>query len=93
MRKLKCLLSALLIVMLMVLSTGCYIVNGQKMWRVKGTYELTHYTFTNGKTDTVTDYIAEKGYKVYLVVTGNGTGYYVHKDDETEAYYREVSLS
>ena len=94
MRKLKILASTLLIVMLIVMSAGCYVVKGQKMSRVKGTYELTRYTRTNGKTSEVTDYIEEYGYRVYLVVTGSGEGYYVYQDQQSiTPRYQTVTLS
>lgn len=93
MKKLKILLSVLLVSLLMLASTGCYVIQGQRMWRVKGTYELTTYTRTNGKTGKVTDYVNTYGYKVYLVVTGSGQGYCVYDDNETEPYYYPCSLS
>lgn len=93
MKKLKVLLSMLLIALLMLASSGCYMIQGQKMKEVKGTYELTNYTRTNGKTNNVTDYITEYGYKVYLVVTGSGQGYCVFSNNETAPYYYNCSLS
>ncbi len=97
MKKFKTLLTSLLILIFAVTSFGCYIVQGQKMKDVKGTYKLTRYVRTpkylKGQTPKTTDYIADKGYEVYLVVTGSGTGYYVHKDNDTVAYSREISMS
>ena len=69
MKKLKVLTPLLLVIAILFLSTSCYIVSGQKMKYVKGTYELTSYTRTNGKTNAVTDYMETIGYKAYLVVT------------------------
>ena len=69
------------------------------MKSVKGTYKLTNYTYTpqyerkEGYTPTTIDYIADRGYEVYLVVTGESEGYYVHKDNEVEAYSTKVSLT
>jgi len=99
MRKIKYWLVVLLIVAFSMLSFGCYVVQGQKMKNVKGTYKLVHYTYTpsyekrEGYTPTTIDYIADRGYEVYLVVTGTNMGYYVHKDNDTPAYSTQVSLS
>jgi len=97
MKKFKTLLASLLILIFAVTSFGCYFIQGQKMSDVKGTYKLTRYVKTpkylKGQTPKTTDYIVEKGYEVYLVVTGTGTGYYVHKDNDTVAYSREIPLS
>ena len=93
MRKLKIFLSILLVALLMVASSGCYMIQGQKMKDVKGTYELTNYTRTNGKTNATTDYIAEYGYRVYLIVTGSGEGYCVFSNNETAHYYYNCNLS
>ena len=92
MRRCKILASVLMGVLMILLSVGCYMVNGQRMWYVKGTYELISYSRTSGKTSEVTNYITQDGYKAFLVVTGNGEGYYVHSDNETEPYARKVSL-
>ena len=98
MRKIKYWLVVLLIVAFSMLSFGCYAVQGQKMKTVKGTYKLVHYTYTpsyerkEGYTPTTIDYIADRGYEVYLVVTGTNMGYYVHKDNNTSAYSMEVTL-
>lgn len=93
MRKLKWLTTMLLVAMVMVLSVGCYIISGQKLSKVKGTYQLVSYTRTNGKTNAVTDYLSKNGYQAFLVVTGENEGYYVSRDNETEASYRKVSLT
>ena len=93
MKKLKVLTPLLLVIAILFLSTSCYIVSGQKMKYVKGTYELTSYTRTNGKTNAVTDYMETIGYKAYLVVTGTGEGYYVFTNNTTAPTYRKVTLT
>ena len=93
MKKLKMLAFTLLSVMLLVLSAGCYIVSGQRMRKVQGTYELTSWTRTNYKTNSTINYVERDSLKIFLVVTGNGQGYYVYSDEETDAYFRTVSLS
>ena len=75
-----------------LLIAGCYMVSGQTMSKVQGTYELTSYSRTNGKNNSVTDYVAD-GYKAYLIVTGTSEGYYVIDDGETQPYYRMATLS
>ena len=101
MKNTKRLLSALLIVALLAVSlSGCYIVSGQKMRAVKGTYKLTTYTYTpsherkNGYTPTTYDYVnGEKYmYEDYLIVTGTSTGYYVHTEAGGDNYVKEVTL-
>lgn len=99
MKKLRIVYVMLAMSLTMPLFSSCFAVNAQKMKQVKGTYQLTNYTYTpsyekrEGYTPVTIDYIADRGYEVYLVVTGEGTGYYVHKDNETVAYSKEVSLS
>lgn len=93
MRKLKILLSTMLAVLLVVFTSGCYMINSQKMRKVKGTYELTNYSVTNGYTDKTTDYIATYGYKVYLIVTGSNQGYCVFSSNEVEPYYYTCNLT
>ena len=83
----------MLAVLLVVFTSGCYMINAQKMRKVKGTYELTGYSITNGYTDKTTDYIATYGYKVYLIVTGNSQGYCVFSDNDTEPYYYTCTLT
>ena len=101
MKNTKRLLSALLIVALLAVSlSGCYIISGQKMRAVKGTYKLTTYTYTpsherkNGYTPTTYDYVnGEKYmYEDYLIVTGTSTGYYVHTEAGGDNYVKEVTL-
>ncbi len=90
----------LLLAMLAALS-GCYVISPQRMWRVKGTYRLTGYSVTpkherkEGYTPTTVDYVADDEYlfEDYLVITGEGRGYYVHKAKDTPATVQEISLS
>ena len=71
------------------------------MKAVKGTYKLTTYSYTpqherrSGYTAPTYDYVnGEKYmYEDYLVVTGTGTGYYIHKDASGDAYVKEITLS
>lgn len=101
MRKLKILSVALVMAVLASSVFGCYFIKGQTMSKVKGTYKLTHYTYTRsyerreGYTPRTYNYIEDEDclYEDYLVVTGSGTGYYVHKDVNTPAYSKEVTLS
>ena len=101
MKNTRRIISAILTVALLLLSlSGCYIVSGQKMRTVKGTYKLTTYTYTpqherkNGYTATTYDYVnGEKYmYEDYLIVTGESTGYYVHTDASGDNYIKEVTL-
>ncbi len=97
----KYFLSALLILSLLASATGCYMVSAQKMDTVKGTYKLTTYTYIpkyerkEGYTPKTINYIEDENYQYedYLVVTGTGTGYYVHKEANSPAYAKEVTLS
>ena len=94
MKKLKILSLALALLTFVATVTGCTFVQAQKMKNVKGTYLLTTRTNTHAVTGAVTDYVNDKGWQVYLVVTGTGTGYYVFKDNQTEQpWYKEVTLS
>ncbi len=97
----KYLLSSLLIIAVLTTTVGCYMISGQKMDRLKGTYKLTTYTYTSkyerkdGYSPTPINYIEDEAYQYedYLVITGSGTGYYIHKDAKTPAYSKEVTLS
>ena len=93
MKRMRFLTLIWVVMMMLLLSVGCYMVSGQKMRNVQGTYELTSYTRTHGKTNAVTNYLTEDGYKAFLVVTGTGEGYYVYTDVDTAPTYRKVSLS
>ncbi len=97
----KYLLSVLLVAATLTTTVGCYIISGQKIDKVKGTYKLTTYTYIekherkDGYTPTTINYIEDAAYQYedYLVITGSGTGYYIHKDAKTPAFAKEVTLS
>ena len=99
MKKLKYLFTAIITALSVVALSSCMIINAQKLDDVKGTYRLSSYTYTpeyerkEGYTPKTTDYIVDKGYVEYLVVTGASTGYFIHKDNEMPAYVTEVQLS
>ena len=102
MKNTRKIISALLIVALLAVSlSGCYIVSGQKMRNVKGTYKLTTYTYTpqherkSNYTALSHDYVNDERYKYedYLIVTGTGTGYYVHTEAGGDNYIKEITLS
>ena len=79
-------ISALALAIFSLLSlSGCYSIKSGKMTRVEGTYELTTYS-------TKINVIEEKGIVMYLVINGDGTGYYAYSDHDTEAYYDTVSI-
>ena len=100
MKNFRRLISAILIIALALSLSSCYIVSGQKMRNVKGTYRLTQYSYTpsyerkEGYTAPTRDYVnGEKYmYEDYLIVTGTGTGYYVHSDASGDRYIKEVTL-
>ena len=46
MKRIKYLITTLLIMIFAMTSFGCYMISGQKMSSVKGTYKLTSYTYT-----------------------------------------------
>ena len=101
MKRFRIMLVALLVVVFVATMAGCYVVSGQKMSNLKGTYKLTQYTYTpqhERKKDykpTTRDYVNDEKYlyEDYLIITGGSTGYYVHKDASGEAYVKEVTLS
>ncbi len=101
MKTAKRLLAAILTVTIMLTLAGCYTISGQKMKAVQGTYKLTQYTQTpkherkEGYTPRTFNYLEDEEYQYedYLIITGTGTGYYVHKDASTPAYVKEVTLS
>ena len=80
----KILALALALFSLLSLS-GCYSIKSGKMRRVEGTYKLTAYS-------TKVNNLEENGIVMYLVINGDGTGYYAYSDNETEAYYDTVSV-
>ncbi len=101
MKIVKRLFAAILIVALMLTFAGCYTISGQKMKTVQGTYKLTHYTYTpkyerkEGYTPRTFNYLEDEEYQYedYLIITGTGMGYYVHKEAGSPAYVKEVTLS
>lgn len=101
MKLIKRLIAVVFIITLLSASAGCYMISAQKMRRVKGTYKLTHYTYTpqherkEGYTPKTTNYVEDEAYRYedYLVVTGEGRGYYVHKSATEPAYVKEITLS
>ena len=101
MKNTRRIISLVLTVALLLLSlSGCYIVSGQRMKTVKGTYKLTTYTYTpsherkNGQNIIGYDYVNSEEYKYedYLIVTGESTGYYVHTEASGDNYIKEVTL-
>lgn len=101
MRKLKLLSVSLVLVMMASSVFGCYFIQAQPMSKVKGTYKLTRYTYTRayekkeGYTPRSYNYVEDADFlfEDYLVVTGTGNGYYVHKAVDTPAFSKEVTLS
>lgn len=101
MKVMKRLMAVLLAVSLLFALSGCYVISAQKMRRVKGTYRLTQYTVTpkherrEGVTPTTYNYVedSEHLYKDYLIVTGEGEGYYVHSEKDSTPTVQRVTLS
>ncbi len=101
MKIVKRLSAVILIIVILLTSVGCYMISGQKMKNVQGTYKLTHYTYTpkyerkEGYTPRTYNYIEDEEYRYedYLIITGTGMGYYVHKEANSPAYVKEVTLS
>lgn len=101
MKKLKYMLSLLLIMAFALSLASCYIISAQSMNKLKGTYKLTRYERTpaherkEGYTPVSYDYVNGDAYKFedYLIITGESHGYYVHKDASGEAYIKEITLS
>lgn len=101
MKKIRVILSVLLIAAMLAALSGCFVIRGQKMHNLKGTYKLTNYTYTpqyeykGSPTRTGTDYINDEKHlwEDYLVITDSGMGYYIHKAVGIPAYVKEVSLS
>ena len=61
---------------------------------IKGTYELSLYTYDYYKTDIPDkDIMKEKGIKAYLIITGNEYGYAIYSDKEREIDAKEVFLT
>lgn len=101
MKRIRILLCVLLVIGLLAIFTGCYVISGQRMNRLIGTYKLTNYTYTPRYSDkdsyvpATRDYINDERYQYedYLVITGESTGYYVHKQANAPAYVKEVTLT
>lgn len=101
MKRIKSLVVLLLLLATLISMTSCYFISSQTMDKLEGTYKLTSYTYTpkherkEGYTPKRYDYVNDEEYKYedYLVITGTGTGYYVHKDAKGECYVKEVTLS
>ncbi len=99
MKKLRRICIAIATILMSVFAlSSCMLVQSQKMENVKGTYKLTSYTYRpaydSGKTPPNTiNYVQDRGYERYLVVTGSSEGYFVHKDNDTPAYSMKVQIS
>ena len=101
MKKAKYLLVALLILSFALSAVSCYMISAQSMNKLKGTYKLTHYTYTQkyerkeGYSPKTIDYVNDEKYlyEDYLVITGSSVGYYVHKDANGNNYVKEVNIS
>ena len=97
MKTMKKLIAVLLVVTLLFSLAGCTVIMPQRMYRVKGTYRLTQYSVTpaGNRNATATDYVAGEAhlYEDYLIVTGEATGYYVHRAAGAEATVTAVTLS
>ena len=100
MKMMKRLIAVLLAATLLFALSGCYVISAQKMYRVKGTYVLSQYTVTpkherDGTTPTTYNYVedSEHLYKDYLIVTGEGEGYYVHSEKDSAPTVQRVTLS
>ena len=92
MKTMKRWIALLLTAVLLVSLAGCTVIMPQRMYRVKGTYRLEQYTVTPAgprASATATEY----AYTDYLVVTGVGTGYYIHKPEGEAAVVTAVALS
>lgn len=92
MKRLKSLTLVVIFALAMTFSLGCYVINAQPMSKLKGTYELRSYSWTNAKTNESTSYITKYEYVAYLVITGTGEGYYVWKSVDFPATKEAVSL-
>lgn len=72
-----------LILALTPLLSGCYIVQSGKMNWIEGTYQLTSY---GGKSD----YMAERGIKIFMIIRSDGTGWYGYQSNNSEPYITEL---
>ncbi len=92
MKKLTSLLIASLILALSVTFTGCFYIDADTKKAIAGTYELTRY-YKSGNAENTVDVLKEKNIVCYLVIPEEGNGYYVYKDDDTDAYALESKIS
>ena len=98
MKQTRQLLAVLLVIALLFSLAGCTVIMPQRMYRLKGTYKLVQYTVTPAGEDrgaATVDYIGGEDYlyEDYLIVTGESTGYYVHKAAGEPATVSVVTLS
>ena len=93
MKKVRFLLAITAFVLIATSVFGCYMISGQPMNKLKGTYELKSYSWTNGKNNATTNYMVSIEYAAYLVVTGTSEGYYVWKSTDTSPTKIPVSLT
>lgn len=87
----KVLITLLIASFVLSISIGLVACTPAKMGDILGTYKLVTDTSTAYQQETV-DNIETYGRTAYLVVTGKDMGYYLYKDNDTEAYVREVKL-
>lgn len=79
---------SLTMVLILILSvtavfSGCYVVRSGKMRQIEGTYQLTIYSGNS-------DYLTERGMTLYMVLKGDGTGYYAYSSNDTEPHIAEL---
>lgn len=79
---------------------SCYLSRPAEEESVEGTYELFVFTRTprsdlveEGAENTTVNLIETKGITAYLVLKGDGRGYYVYKDNQTPLFAREVRVT
>ncbi len=93
-------LAALLFALSLVTLASCNLIQAGKLSDIAGTYVLEEYTVTT-KYDSqgneipveerpVADKIEEYGIVEYFVITEDGYGYHVYKDNDTALYCKEV---
>lgn len=87
----KVLITLLIASFVLSISIGLVACTPAKIGEILGTYKLVTDTTTAYQQETV-DNIESYGRVAYLVVTGKNMGYYLYKDNDTEAYVREVKL-
>ena len=82
-----------LIVIASAFSTGCYRLKAAKKSEIAGTYELVRYSRSSTGEDDEGNYKAKKGIESYLVISEEGKGYYIYKDNNTPLYCVETSVN